>query len=149
MYGSIYIIPDEEKILQEEFHRKVISNHLDCLKEFSDTYKLGYKFRIEEYQDAPCFIARDGHLVIKEVNDSGLVVCYLPINITDRQITWMQDHKQFIENHKLIGAFLIDDMKNPTNSNHVTGFENVMKEVVKRNMLYNRKEVDENVRKKI
>jgi hypothetical protein len=149
MYGSIFIIPDEEKIIQEEFNRRVISNHLDCLREFSDTFNLGYNFTDDDYQDAPCYLARDGHLVIKEVSDSGLIVCYLPKKVTDRQITWMHTYREFIKNHKLIGAFLIDNNDDLSNFNHITGFHEVMSEANKRNMLYNRKELEENVRKKI
>lgn len=42
--GKLYIIPDENQIIEEEFSRYVSKEHLEGLIEFSDKYKLGYDF---------------------------------------------------------------------------------------------------------
>lgn len=149
--GKLIIIPDERQIMQDVFSEEVRSNHLNEIQHFSDKYQLGYQFQPGDYQDAPCMIARDGHLVYKTVEDSSAAIFYLPQEITDRQITWMYDNKSEIEKYQISGGYAI------TNSDNETGFEaqeietfnELFNLAIKRNFVYQMKGNDEeNVRGK-
>lgn len=54
--GKVWIIPDEGQIIQPLFERDVAlgENHTKKIQEFSDMYKLGFQFKPDDYQEAPC-----------------------------------------------------------------------------------------------
>ena len=37
--GRVIIIPDERKIIQDEYQKKINKSHLEALREFSNIYK--------------------------------------------------------------------------------------------------------------
>lgn len=104
--GKLWIIPNEEEILQEVFNRNVEEgkSHTTRIQEFSDVYNLGFKFNEEDYQTAPCEIANLGHMVIKSEDEVSLVVCYLPKKITDRQYNWLYQNKEMLSRYIQVSA---------------------------------------------
>ena len=100
--GKLWIIPNEAEILQEVFERNVEigKSHTYRIQEFSDIYGLGFEFKEEDYQLAPCEIATLGHLVIKAEDEVSLVVFYLPEFITDRQYNWLY------QNSNMLGKYI-------------------------------------------
>lgn len=136
--GKLWIIPDEEQILQEVFEsdiKKGIS-HTSGIQEFSNKYKLGYKFSEEDYQKAPCDMALLGHMVIKTEEETSLVVCYLPERVTDRQYNWLYQNNMILNNYVQIGAFslhrVVDDS---TCWKEIYGIQEIMKEAGKKNLI--------------
>lgn len=147
--GSVYIIPDENKILEEEFYHEVIKDHLEAFVKFSKKYKLGYEFSEEDSQLAPFIIASEGHLVIKTEDDSGLIVCYIPIVVTDRQNNWIHSNSNKFEKYTFIGGFGLNSDANHDESLRIKGLDNIMRVCDKRNINYEKKEVDNYVGKKV
>ncbi len=107
--GSVYIITDENKILEECFWRNIQDSHLPAIQEFCDNYKLGYHFNIGQYQDAPCLLAVDGNMVVKTVEDAGIAIFYLPKYVTDRQSLWFFHHKNQFSNYAIVGGYSFDE----------------------------------------
>ena len=62
------------------------------IQEFSDCYKLGYHFKKEDYQEAPCLLAKDGFLVAKTVDNAGILIFYVPEFISDNQCMWYNEN---------------------------------------------------------
>lgn len=147
--GKLYIIPDENQIMEEEFMREVRKDHLDGMREFSDKYQLGYNFVDAAYQEAPCILASLGHMVVKTDDEANLVVCYIPLIVTDRQNMWIHNHEDLLQQNQFIGAFLIKEKANHKELETVNGLEPLIKVCDKRNLFYEKKEVEENARKKI
>ena len=143
--GRVIIIPDENQILKSYFEKNIVVNHLEAYQAFSDEFHLGYHFKLEDYQNAPINIAKDGHLSLKTVDDSGFLVVYIPRVVTARQIEWFYKNISKFENFNTVGAFAIEDNE-PT---IVEGLDAINKVMNKRNMLYVRKEEEKNVRKEI
>ncbi len=106
-YGDLYIVSDEKKFLGEVFHKKISSDHLTGIQEFSNKYRLGYEFRSEEYQDAPCILARDGFLVAKTVDRAGILIFYVPEFISDNQCMWYSENMRTFSKYSTIGAYVI------------------------------------------
>ena len=88
--GKVIIIPNEEQILQETFIRdvKLGESHTKYLQEFSDIYSLGYSFKLDDYQTAPCQIAEEGHSILKSEDSVSLMVLYIPLIVSNRQYNW-------------------------------------------------------------
>ena len=79
------------------------------IQEFSDIYKLGYQFKKEEYQDAPCTLAKDGFLIVKTVEDAGILIFYVPEFISDNQCMWYSENMMLFSKYSTIGAYLVKD----------------------------------------
>lgn len=142
--GKVIIIPDENKILQDYYEKSIVSSHLEAYQDFSDKFKLGYNFTPSDYQTAPITIAEDGHLSVKTVEDNkAVLVIYVPRVITDRQINWYYKNVDTFNKYSVVGAFAVD-IKEP-----IEDLNDINKLINKRNMLYERKEDDVNVRQKI
>lgn len=105
--GKVWIIPDEGQIIQPLFERDVAlgENHTKKIQEFSDMYQLGFQFKPDDYQEAPCQIAELGHLVVKSEDPSGLVIFYLPETITDRELEWFYQNEMMLSRYNVIGAY--------------------------------------------
>ena len=142
--GKVIIIPNENKILADYYEKNISMNHLEAYQEFSDKYKLGYHFRVEDYQNAPIVIAKEGHMSFKTTEESNLLIIYLPQTITSRQIEWFYKNKEKYSS-QTIGAFSIEKDSIKTLKNMLE----IEKVINKKYMLYERKEEEENVRKEI
>lgn len=138
-YGKLIIIPDENKIIGGVFERKVASNHLNEIQNFSDYYRLGYKFENNEYQDAPCFLALDGHLVIKTIGNSDNFICYIPEFVTDDQSMWFYQNQEVIKKYFMCGAFGLKKKDEGYEIDVIEGFDNIIDLINKRNFLYQSK----------
>lgn len=137
-YGQLFIIPNENQILGGVFQREVKSNHLVEIQHFVDYYHLGYQFQGNEYHDAPCRLARDGHLVIKTVEDSGNFICYIPEVVTDDQSMWFYQNRELMKKYFMCGAYCVKGDKENYQMEEVEGFDNIMELIQKRNILYQR-----------
>ena len=111
-YGELYIVPDENKILGGVFQKKISNNHLMGIQEFSDKYKLGYHFKSDDYQEAPCILAKDGLLVAKTVDDAGILIFYVPEVISDNQCMWYSENMNLFSKYSTIGAYLVKSDEN-------------------------------------
>lgn len=146
MKGSVYIIPNENKILEDEFYQEVIKDHIEAFNAFSDKYKLDYNFTSEDSTTAPYVVAKDGHLVVKIEEDSGLVVCYIPKVVTDRQANWIHANSERIAKYTLVGGFGLKAEVNGKDAVKIKGIDNIIRACDIRNIYYEKKEVDNYVR---
>ena len=135
-YGQLYIIPDENKIMGSVFHRKIRTSHLDGIQEFSDLYHLGYQFDKDQYQDAPCLLALDGNFIVKTVDDTGILICYIPELVTDQQCMWFYNQLDLFKNYSTICAYSLNRDEDTYRVNEIYGQDQVMQVLNKRNMLY-------------
>lgn len=147
--GSVYIIPDENKILEDEFYQEILKDHIEALIEFSKKYNLNYNFTEEDSVNAPYVIAQDGHLVIKIEESSGLVCCYIPKVVTDRQNSWIHNNSQKLKKYRIVGGFGLEDTNIKKKPKEINGLDDIIRICNKRNMFYERKEVNIYARKKI
>ena len=143
--GKVIIIPDEKKILQEEYKEDINGSHTEAYQHFSDKFQLGHQFALTEYQETPLIIARDGHLTVKTVEETGLFILYIPRVVTDRQIDWLYKNMDKIKKYSTIGGYAISKEEPII----IEGFDSIIKIANKRNMIQDRKEEEENVRKEI
>lgn len=141
-YGRLVVIPDESKISGGVFDEEVRINHLVNIKNFVNYYNLGYEFNNDDYQEAPCQLARDGHLVIKTVDDVLNFICYIPEVVSDDQLMWFYNNQDFINKYCMVGGYYIKD----DDIGMVDGFENIMNLLKKKNLRYD-KYSSNNVRK--
>ncbi len=111
-YGDLYIVPDENKFLVKVFHKKISNSHLMGIQEFSDCYKLGYHFKNEDYQEAPCLLAKDGFLVAKTVDNAGILIFYVPEFISDNQCMWYNENIHLFSKYSMLGAYIIRNSEN-------------------------------------
>ncbi len=105
--GKLFIIPDEEQILQGLFEYSVEQgkSHTKGIQVFSDMYQLGYQFSEEDYQEAPCLIASMGHMVMKTDDDTSLAIFYLPERITERQNNWIYENQPMLNTYVHVNAY--------------------------------------------
>jgi len=105
--GDLWIIPNEEDIILDVYTRRVPlgMSHTYYLQEFSDLYNLGFNFKEDDCQIAPCEMASIGHLVIKSENQVSMVVCYLPEIITYRQFQWFHQNMMMLSNYTQVNGF--------------------------------------------
>lgn len=144
--GRVIIIPNEKKIKEECFEQEIVMNHLEALDEFVRKYRLPYHFTEGDYQKAPIDIAKDGHMIIKTVEDQGIAIFYLPNRVTNRQMDWLENNKFLFFKDNLIGAYVIDE--NEEEPDQISGLLEIIQEAKRKNKKY-RKEEEENVRKEI
>jgi len=136
--GKLLIIPDEKQILQDVFERdvEVGKSHTYRLQEFSDLFKLGYKFNESDYQTVPCTITSLGHLVIKMEDDVSLVVCYLPETITNRQYDWLYQNINMLSQYVQVNGYSLQTLEeNGSCWKKVHGAEEIKLEASKKNLL--------------
>ena len=143
--GKVTIVPDENQILLDEYTKEINKSHLEAFIDFSNKFKLGYNFTNDDYQYAPEQLARDGHLIVKTIDDQKTAIFYIPEVITDRQMEWFDYHKYDFMKDDLVGAF---SMKKGASADQIYGLEDIAKEVRKKYNMYG-KEDDKNVGKKI
>lgn len=131
--GRVIIIPSEDKIDKEYFEEAVTNDHVDAFNDFSKKFNLGYHFTYDDFQNAPVALAKEGHLVIKTLDDLELSDIYIPEVITDRQFEWFTN----------IGYAMLKDMYpeaysvyDNTNSKILMGIDDIKNEIAKKNMLY-------------
>ena len=136
--GKLWIIPNEEEILQECFEREIKDgySHTCYMQEFSDIYQLGFKFKEDDYQLAPCEIAMLRHMVVKSEDEVSLVVFYLPERITDRQYNWLYQNSDMLSKYiQVNGNSLCIADEDGICWKKVHGIEEMMKEARKKNLL--------------
>ena len=135
--GKVIIIPNEEQILQETFIRdvKLGESHTKYLQEFSDIYSLGYSFKLDDYQTAPCQIAEEGHLILKSEDSVSLMVLYLPLIVSNRQYNWLYQNLDKLEKYTQINAYSLQNVENKMCWSIVHGLKNIMLESSKKNLL--------------
>lgn len=136
--GKLWIIPDEDKILQEIYEQDVQKDktHTYYIQEFSNIYQLGFDFKEEDYQSAPCEIAILGHLVIKSEEEVSLIVCYLPERITDRQYNWLYQNREMFDKYIQVNGYSLQTVDDDGMCwKKVHGIEEIMVEVRKKNMI--------------
>ena len=141
--GKLWVIPDEETIIQEVFERNVEKgkSHTYHLQEFSDIFQLGFKFSEDDYQTAPCEIASLGHLVLKSEDEVSLVVCYLPEKITDRQYNWLYNNQNLINFYRQVNGYSIRKNSDTMELKKIHGFSQIMQEAAIKNMLIEKRTV--------
>lgn len=135
-YGLLYIIPDENQILGECFFRKVSSNHLSGMQEFIEKYQLNYQFSNEDYQNAPCILAKDGHMIVKTVDNAGILVMYLPEFVTDNQCMWIYENKSLLQKYSMVGAYYVKEKDNSYELDKIHGVDSILNCVNCSNILY-------------
>ena len=129
--GKVWIIPDEGQIIQPLFERDVAlgENHTKKIQEFSDMYQLGFQFKSDDYQEAPCKIAELGHMVVKSEDSSGLVIFYLPERITDRQLEWVYQNEMILSKYSVIGAYNLQKISDEVKWENFYGMDKIKKEI--------------------
>ena len=147
--GKVYIIPNEDQIIEDCFYREIGSSHLRAIQEFSDKYRLGYQFHEEDYQNAPCQVAMDGHLIIKTEEDASLAVAYIPEEITDRQSLWLYDHQRQLSKYGMIVGYELSKEESNYKLFHLHGLDEIMKSTNKKNFIYHKRKEQNYVGKKI
>lgn len=136
--GKLWVIPDEEQILQEVFERTVEKgrSHTYRLQEFSEVFQLGFQFGEEDYQTAPCEIATLGHLVVKSEDEVSLIVCYLPERVTDRQYSWLYQNMDMLSKYVQVNSYSLQlSDENGICWTKIHGIEEVIVEARKKNLL--------------
>lgn len=137
--GYVYIIPDENQILNDCFLEEVYPSHLKGIQKFCDMYQLGYQFEESQYNDAPCILSLDGHMVIKTLEDISIAIFYLPEFVTDRQAMWFFQHQNQFSHYQLIQAAIISGDKNHIQKKSIHGLTEVQKYVSQSNFAYSKK----------
>ena len=140
--GSVIIIPSEDKIEDNYFKADIDMNHLDGFQEFSNKYNLGYSFSLDEYQEAPIQIAKDGHFVIKTIKDLDVAIFYIPEVVTKRQVEWLNDNIEQFRFFQKIGGFSIEN--NDLEPERIHGYYNLTNKI--KEHISNIKEGERNVR---
>lgn len=147
--GKLYIIPDENQILESEFYREVSKDHVDGMIEFIKNHNLNINLPVDDAQTASCMLANAGHLVVKTEDTAGLAIVYIPKMVTDRQNMWIHSHESELFANNYIGAFAIDKENDYQSLKKESGLHNIIRLCDRRNLFYEKKEDDKNVGKKI
>lgn len=84
--GKVTIVPDENQILLDEYTKEINKSHLEAFIDFSNKFKLGYNFTSDDYQYAPEQLARDGHLILKTIDDQKTAIFYISEVVTNRMV---------------------------------------------------------------
>ena len=144
--GSVYIIPDENQILEDCFYRNIVNNHLETITEFSEKYKLGYKFGVGDYHGAPCILASVGHMIVKIENVCSNVLIYIPEYVTDRQNIWFHNNINLFMKYQTIAGYRVSEKDESYKVEEIMGLSNITKAIDYGNLLYNKKVSDKYVR---
>lgn len=137
--GHLWIIPDENQILQSLYERKVNMglSHTYAIQEFSNLYKLGFEFSESDYQVAPYEITKLGHLVVKSEDYSSVLVFYLPTTITDRQLEWFYANKLELSKYNLIAAYSLEKGLDTEEWVEIQGLDQIQARMNKKNLKEN------------
>lgn len=146
--GSVYIIPNDN-ILEDSFFCEVIKEHLEGFQAFADRYQLGYHFIPTDYQDAPCLLALDGHLVVRIEEQSSSMIFYIPSEVSDRQIMWLQQHRDMTLNYTTVGGYSLDKSKDNKIDGILYGIDSIIQKASFNNIFYNKRKGEQNVGKKV
>lgn len=133
-HGQLYVIAKEGDV----FHKKIFEGHLGGIQEYSDINGLGYKFSLDDYQDAPCILATLGNIVIKSVDSSGIIIFYLPEYVSDEQNMWIFQNRQLFDAYSMVGCFQVKGVEDNYTTENVNGLDNVIKRINRNNILYNK-----------
>lgn len=131
--GKVIIIPDDDKISDDYFEEEVIYDHVDAFNDFSKTFNLGYNFTYDDFQNAPVALAKEGHLVIKTLDDLEMSDIYIPNVVTDRQFEWFTSVGENMLKDMYPEAYSVYDN---SNSKILMGINDIKNEIAKKNMLY-------------
>ena len=82
-------------------------------------------------------------------SSSGLVCCYIPKVVTDRQNSWIHNNSQKLKKYRIVGGFGLEDTNTKKKPIEINGLDDIIRICNKRNMFYERKEVNIYARKKI
>ena len=140
--GTLWIIPDENQIMQPIYMKKVGEgiSHTKEMLNFVKTFQVPVYFQESDYHEAPCMMAEIGHLIIKSADEVSKLIFYLPKEITTRQIEYLMTHQMEFMNYQKIGGYsmrIIEDGEIVWKNLH--GIEEVMREVKIKNSIYERK----------
>ncbi|HIS39221.1 MAG TPA: hypothetical protein IAB45_06955 [Candidatus Onthousia faecavium] len=135
---KVVIVPDEEQISNSEVknYSLDLDYHVKAYQKFSDDNNLDFEFTEDESHLAALLIAGLGHFNYKTEEEMGLLIFYLPEIITNRQLTYFQEHKNEYENYKQIGAYLIRKMDDDIFTDEVYGVNDIEREMIKRNKIF-------------
>ena len=146
--GKVVIIPDEAQILSDKFEVEVMNEeeHVKSYQEFSDKYKLGFRFSLDDSQQASLAVASVGHFSYKTEDNTGLLVFYLPQVITERQLTYFQNNLFEFNRYKMIGGYSLIEEDNEIIPKEIEGFNNIRKEIFRKYKLNEKMEDKGHVR---
>ena len=133
--GKVYIIPNENEILDGNFYREIPSSHVLAFQEFSDKHGLGYQFGVGDSNEAPLILADAGNLVVKTVDDAGLYAIYLPRIVTDNQNMWLYSQMLEIRNYTTVGGY---SLENNGRIKTIDNLNEMLQEANKKNVEYSR-----------
>ena len=108
--------------------------HTDYFQEYSNMNNLGYTYTIIDYQKAPCEIALLGNLVIKTDDDEKLLICYIPQEVTNKQLDFINKNLDDIsKNYQSILGY--SDIKDYIyDGNHLHSIEEIKNECIKKHI---------------
>lgn len=130
--GRVIIIPNDE-ILTSKYTKSIKKNHLEAFRDFSEKYNLGYEFKDDDYAEAPTYLALDGNLVLKTLDDIGIIIIYLPPIVTDRQDMFLHENLNKISQfNTIVGYGTIDK----DNVRELEGLDKIVKSADVRNLKY-------------
>lgn len=85
-------------------------------------------------------MAHEGHVVIKTVDDAGMMICYLPELVTDNQNMWFYEHMNFFNQYSSVNGFQIVSVDDDTyRGDKLHGLDAIMREINQRNILSSKK----------
>ena len=133
--GKVAIIPDEEQILENKFEQDILDgeSHVKAYQNFSDKYKLGFKFRDDESHGAGLSIAELGHFNYKTEDDIGVIAFYLPSKVTDRQLEYFENHKDDYASYGTVGAYIFRRVDDTIYTDEIYGLEMIENQMIKKN----------------
>lgn len=140
--GMLWIIPDENQIMQPLFVKKIEEgiSHTKEMLNFVETFQIPVNFQESDYHEAPCMLAEMGHLVIKSADTASQLIFYLPKDITFRQIEYLINNQMVFMNYQKVGAYSIRNLENGEIVwKNLHGLDEVMKEARIKNSIYDRK----------
>lgn len=138
-YGNLWIIPDERKTISTVFSRQVENgvSHTSKMMEFVKEYGLDINFSEEDYHEAPCMIAIDGHIVIKSIGSDKQLVFYLPKTVTNYQLTYLTNNYELFSKYYKIGCYSLKILEEDGIVwKTLHGMDEIIRELNKKNLSY-------------
>ena len=144
MRRKVVIIPDERQILADSFERDVYygEDHVEVYQEFSDKYRLGYSFLKDDSQHASLEIARLGHFSYKTENDAGIIIFYLPKEITDQQLNYFETHQYDFFSWNMVGAYSFSEDNDEKEVVSLKGLSTILQTMRVKNQLFHSNQVN-------